>query len=84
MANPEPLNRLRRFELDRCRALICDFRFLSCRHRPAPRGDNYKKWRAENRAKKLKTGDEETKALSGYAWVDRQGQVRLPIDRAMD
>ena len=53
---------------------------------PAPRGDNYEKMRAENRAKKLKDArDEETKALSGYAWVDKtKGTVRLPIDRAME
>jgi hypothetical protein len=52
---------------------------------PTPRGDNYEQMRAEARAKKLKDArDEETKALAGYAWVDKtKGTVRLPIDRAM-
>jgi hypothetical protein len=53
---------------------------------PAPRGDSYEKMRAETRAKKLKDArDEEIKALSSYAWVDKnKGTVRLPIDRAME
>jgi hypothetical protein len=53
---------------------------------PAPRGDNYEQMRAEARAKKLKDArDEETKALTGYAWVDKaKGTVRLPINRAME
>src|SRR3984893_8442698 len=53
---------------------------------PAPRGDNYEQMRAEARAKKLKDArDEETKALTSYAWVDKnKGTVRLPIDRAME
>jgi len=42
--------------------------------------------RAETRAKKLKEArDEESKALTTYAWVDKnKGTVRLPIDRAME
>src|ERR1700737_136320 len=53
---------------------------------PAPRGDNYEQMRADARAKKLKDArDEETKALTSYAWVDKnKGTVRLPIDRAME
>src|SRR5437868_3542594 len=53
---------------------------------PTPRGDSYEKMRAEARAKKLKDArDQESKALTGYAWVDKnKGTVRLPIDRAME
>src|SRR5260370_40253868 len=53
---------------------------------PAPRGDSYEQMRAEARAKKLKDArDEEAKALTGYAWIDKnKGTVRLPIDRAME
>src|SRR5437588_6744107 len=53
---------------------------------PAPRGDTYERMRADARAKKLKDArDEETKALTSYAWVDKnKGTVRLPIDRAME
>ena len=53
---------------------------------PSPRGDSYEKMRAETRAKKLKDArDEESKALTSYAWVDKnKGTVRLPIDRAME
>ena len=53
---------------------------------PAPRGDSYEKMRAENRAEKLKKArDEDAKALSGYAWVDKnKGTVRLPIERAIE
>jgi hypothetical protein len=53
---------------------------------PAPRGDTYEKMRAENRLKKLKEArDQDEKALTGYAWVDKnKGTVRLPIDRAME
>src|SRR2546430_5370722 len=53
---------------------------------PSPRGDTYEKIRAETRAKKLKDArDEESKALTTYAWVDKnKGTVRLPIDRAME
>jgi hypothetical protein len=53
---------------------------------PAPRGDTYEKMRAENRVKKLKDArDEDAKALSGYAWIDKnKGTVRLPVERAME
>ena len=53
---------------------------------PTPRGDTYEKMRAEARAKKLKDArDEESKALTGYSWIDKnKGTVRLPIDRAME
>src|SRR6266699_5595154 len=53
---------------------------------PSPRGDTYEQMRAEARAKKLKdVRDEDAKALTGYAWVDKnKGTVRLPIDRAME
>lgn len=53
---------------------------------PTPRTDTYEKMRAENRLKKLKDArDEDAKALSKYAWVDKnKGTVRLPIERAME
>jgi hypothetical protein len=53
---------------------------------PSPRGDTYEQMRAEARAKKLKEArDEDAKALTTYAWVDKnKGTVRLPIDRAME
>lgn len=53
---------------------------------PTPRGDNYEQTRAESRAKKLKDArDEESKALTSYAWIDKnKGTVRLPINRAME
>src|SRR5437667_9116857 len=53
---------------------------------PSPRGDTYERIRAEARVKKLKDArDEEAKALTTYAWVDKnKGTVRLPIDRAME
>src|SRR2546430_6341422 len=53
---------------------------------PGPRGDTYERMRAEERVKKLKdVRDEEAKALTSYAWVDKsKGTVRLPIDRAME
>ena len=53
---------------------------------PAPRGDNYEQMRAEARAKKLKDArDEESKALTSYAWIDKnKGTVRLPIERAIE
>src|SRR2546421_3093094 len=53
---------------------------------PGPRGDTYERMRAEERVKKLKdVRDEEAKALTTYAWVDKnKGTVRLPIDRAME
>jgi len=53
---------------------------------PVPRGDSYEQMRADARAKKLKDArDEESKALTAYAWIDKnKGTVRLPIDRAME
>jgi len=53
---------------------------------PSPRGDTYEQMRAETRAKKLKDArDEDAKALTTYAWVDKnKGTVRLPINRAME
>src|SRR6266849_1231682 len=53
---------------------------------PGPRGDTYEQTRAKARTKKLKDArDEESKALTSYAWVDKnKGTVRLPIDRAME
>ena len=52
---------------------------------PAPRGDTYEQQRAQNREKKLKDlRDEDAKALTSYAWVDKnKGSVRIPIERAM-
>lgn len=52
---------------------------------PAPRGDTYEQQRAQNREKKLKElRDEDAKALTGYAWIDKtKGSVRIPIERAM-
>ncbi|MBV9618337.1 MAG: hypothetical protein JO201_03915 [Verrucomicrobia bacterium] len=52
----------------------------------APRTDNYEQKRASDRAKKLKDlRDEDTKALTSYAWVDKnKGTVRVPIGRAME
>src|ERR1700694_4273384 len=53
---------------------------------PTPRGDSYEQMRGDARAKKLKDArDEESKALTSYAWIDKnKGTVRLPIDRAME
>ena len=52
---------------------------------PAPRGDTYEKMRADGRMKKLQDlRDEDSKALTGYSWIDKnKGTVRLPIERAM-
>jgi len=53
---------------------------------PAARTDDYEKMRAENRMKKLRDArDEDAKALTAYAWIDKnKGTVRLPIERAME
>src|SRR5437870_13712577 len=53
---------------------------------PSPRGDTYEQMRAEARAKKLKDArDEDAKALTIYAWVDKnKGTVRLTTDHAME
>ena len=52
---------------------------------PSPRSDTYEQQRAQNREKKLKDlRDEDAKALTGYAWIDKnKGSVRIPIERAM-
>src|ERR1700751_3349419 len=53
---------------------------------PSPRGDTYEKQRAQAREEKLKKArDEDSQALTGYAWIDKnKGTVRLPIERAME
>lgn len=50
-----------------------------------PRGDSYEEKRAKVRAEKLQAArDETTKALTTYAWVDKnKGVVRIPINEAM-
>jgi hypothetical protein len=52
----------------------------------APRSDTYEQKRATDRAKKFKDlRDEDTKALTSYAWIDKnKGTVRVPIERAME
>lgn len=51
----------------------------------SPRGNSYEKKRARVRAEKLQAVREETtKALTTYAWVDKnKGVVRIPITDAM-
>lgn len=51
----------------------------------SPRGDSYEEKRAKVRAEKLQAAREETtKALTTYAWVDKnKGVVRIPINDAM-
>lgn len=51
----------------------------------SPRGGSYEEKRAKVRAEKLQTArDETTKALTTYAWVDKnKGVVRIPINEAM-
>lgn len=51
----------------------------------SPRGDSYEEKRAKVRAEKLQAVREETnKALTTYAWVDKnKGVVRIPITDAM-
>lgn len=51
----------------------------------SPRGNTYEKKRAKARAEKLQAAREETtKALTTYAWVDKnKGVVRVPITNAM-
>jgi len=53
---------------------------------PAKRSSDYEKKRAANREAKLKAQrDQDTAALTGYAWVDQnKGVVRIPIERAME
>lgn len=51
----------------------------------SPRGDRYEEKRAKVRAEKLQTArDQNAKALTTYAWVDKsKGVVRIPINDAM-
>jgi hypothetical protein len=51
----------------------------------SPRGDSYEEKRAKVRAEKLQAARAETtKALTTYAWVDKnKGVVRIPINEAM-
>ena len=51
----------------------------------SPRGNTYEEKRAKVRAEKLQAvRDETTKALTSYAWVDKnKGVVRIPITDAM-
>ena len=51
----------------------------------SPRGDSYEEKRAKTRAEKLEAVREATtKALTTYAWVDKnKGVVRIPITDAM-
>lgn len=51
----------------------------------SPRTSSYEKARAKARMEKLQALQAETsKALTGYAWVDKtKGTVRIPVDQAM-
>jgi hypothetical protein len=53
---------------------------------PAPRGSDYEETRAKKRMETLKTTrDEAAKALTTYAWIDKnKGVARIPIARAME
>jgi hypothetical protein len=53
---------------------------------PMPRGSDYEETRAKKRLEKLKTVHEEAeKALSTYAWIDKnKGVTQIPISRAME
>jgi hypothetical protein len=53
---------------------------------PAPRSNTYEEKRARKRLDNFKTlREEDAKALTTYAWVDKgKGVARIPIDRAMD
>ena len=53
---------------------------------PMPRGSDYEQKRAKAREEKLKIArDEDAKALTSYAWIDKnKGVVRVPISRAME
>jgi hypothetical protein len=50
------------------------------------RGSTFEQDRAKARAEKLKTaGEEATKTLTSYGWVDKgKGVAHIPIDRAME
>jgi len=68
----------------RC-ALVCAFRRHCCGRGWSFAARRHLRTNAR-RAKKLKDArDEDAKALTTYAWVDKnKGTVRLPIDRAME
>src|ERR1700736_891417 len=53
---------------------------------PAPRSDDYEQKRAKAREEKLKTvREEDAKALTSYAWIDKnKGVARIPVARAME
>ena len=53
---------------------------------PAKRGSDYEQKRAANRQTKLQAQrEQDTAALTGYGWIDKnKGVVRLPIERAME
>ena len=53
---------------------------------PAPRGDSYEQTRVKKRLDNLKKlRDEDAKALTTYAWVDKsKGVARIPIERSME
>lgn len=53
---------------------------------PSGRGTDFEQKRAAERVKKLQAQrEQDSAALTGYAWVDKnKGTVRLPIDRAME
>jgi hypothetical protein len=52
---------------------------------PSRRGSDYEQKRAANRQTKLQAQrEQDTAALTTYAWVDKnKGSVRIPIDRAV-
>ena len=50
----------------------------------SPRGNKYEQKRAQARIEKLQAQEEKNKALTSYAWVDKnKGVVRIPIAEAM-
>ena len=53
---------------------------------PAPRGDSYEQTRVKKRLDNLKKlRDEDAKALTTYAWVDKDKRLtRIPIERSME
>src|SRR5215471_15856820 len=53
---------------------------------PTPRGDTYEQKRARDREEQIKKmRDEDTAALTTYAWIDKnKGTVRVPIERAIE
>src|SRR5438045_3671295 len=53
---------------------------------PSPRRTDYEETRAKKRVENLKTlRDEADKALTSYAWVDKnKGVARVPVERAME